>query len=530
MALPKPFSSGAFIFDLTDTADETKLLRLLRQRGVSRTAFSRIWEIVRRNGCEGGKICQSVVLEAEYVDRDYAEGYGQLYGRAFRQFERLCYRLHFFSVRVQPQDFNIPSLSLKKDQKMWGKLKESYLGFSVIRPSCPDTVGRTVILPPKSPEEDSFALARSEYSLSLAGLPLTASGVPFMEQDGMVGACASAAMWMAHMCLYKNRGLPTYSTTEITRLADVSFPSPSRVFPSEGLTVDQVGAGLKRMGHETFMSDFPQTSLETVKHWLYIHIESRIPVILATDNQGEGHAVVIVGHTLGTPNLETPTYEFATGERVYGSHCWASNVLVHDDQRGPYLRATIVSSKRKEPKAALKYLTGGGESQLNILAAIALLPPHVNCDGLRAEGKAIRLLHWLRRRGIINFADKENTRLVVRTFLVTSNEFKEKMDASRGIGGPLILSYRLLHLPRHVWVTEWTTLDLWDRPVGQKRILGEVLVDPTSNPYNLDFLALHAPGILYFMNPDERDATPALRRPLEIPNDISYTPLTRAAS
>ena len=90
MALPKPFSSGTFIFDLTDPADETSLLRLLRQRGVLRNPFNRVWDIARRHGCEQGKICQSVVLEAEYVDRDYAEGYGQLYGRAFRQFERLC--------------------------------------------------------------------------------------------------------------------------------------------------------------------------------------------------------------------------------------------------------------------------------------------------------------------------------------------------------------------------------------------------------------------------------------------------------
>jgi hypothetical protein len=336
------------------------------------------------------------------------------------------------------------------------------------------------------------------------------------------------------MCLYKERGLPTYSTTEITKLADIGFPSPSRVFPSEGLTVDQVGAGLKRMGHETFIRDLSMTPPETLKRWLYIHIESQIATILAVEDEGEGHAVVLVGHGLGTPNLDTPTYKFATGENIYGSHCWASELLVHDDQMGPYLRATIVPLKRKEPKAALKYFPSDLSRRkkgkvLNILAAIVLLPPHVNCDGLRAEAKAIRLLHWLRRHNLTKL-DKGNTNLVVRTFLLSSNEFKEKADTTRSMSEHLIFRYKLLHLPKYVWITEWTTLELWNRPTAEKRILGEVLVDPTSNPYNLDFLSLHTPNMLFFMNPDEREASSALRRPLEIPNDRQYTPLVRPAS
>ncbi|MDP2743822.1 MAG: hypothetical protein Q8P00_02000, partial [Dehalococcoidia bacterium] len=181
--------------------------------------------------------------------------------------------------------------------------------------------------------------------------------------------------------------------------------------------------------------------------------------------------------------------------------------------------------------AALRYSSSSLGRQkkqevFDILAAIVLLPPHVNCDGLRAEAKGIRVLHWLRRHNLI----KQNTNLIVRTFLLASNEFKEKMDTTRGMSESLVFRYRLLHLPKYVWVTEWTTLELWDRPTADKRILGEVLVDPTSNPYNLDFLALHVPNLFYFMNPDERDAQSALRRPLEIGNDKQYTPLVRVAS
>ena len=534
MALPEPFTRGTFLVDLANSRQEAVLRRVLTERNVINTPFNRVWNILRNSGCEGGKNCRFVVLEAEYVDRDYAEGYGQLYGRAFRHFERLCYRLHFFADGIKQEDFDITSLSSEQGKEKRDKLCQCYMGFAVIRPSCPDTVGRTVILPPKSTGRNSFALCRCEYSLNLAGITLKATGVPFMEQDGMVGACASAAMWMAHMCVYKDRGLPTYSTTEITRLADVGFPSPSRVFPSEGLTVDQVGAGLKRMGHETFVRLLSSARPETVRHWIYIHVESCIPTILATEEEGVGHAVVVVGHRLGGANLRRPTYQLTTGDKIYSAHCWSSEILVHDDQRGPYLTSTIVSTRRQEPRASLRYRPSdlveqaGRNPRLDILAAIVLLPPHVNCDGLRAERKAVRLLNWLILDGSINLGKEQ--RLVVRTFLLPSNEFKEKLDASRGMTKPLITKYRYLHLPKYLWMTEWTTLQLWGRPIEQKRILGEVLIDPTSNPNNLDFLAFHVPGKLYFMHPEERDATVGLSRPVDIPNDTSYSPLTRPAS
>jgi hypothetical protein len=176
---------------------------------------NRVWDILCSEGCESGKICRTVILEAEYVDRDYAEGYGQLYGRAFRHFERQCYRLHFFSETLRDVDFHISSLISEEGHNALRKLEECYLGFSVIRPSCPDTIGRTIILPPKSLGKTCFALSRGDYSLNLAGLPLKANGVPFMEQDGMVGACASAAMWIAHRSLSHKPKTLFYSPTEV---------------------------------------------------------------------------------------------------------------------------------------------------------------------------------------------------------------------------------------------------------------------------------------------------------------------------
>jgi hypothetical protein len=105
----------------------------------------------------------------------------------------MCYRLHFFARDFSsPDDLHITSYSREKGRL--DELQSDYQGFCVIHPSQPDTVGRTVIAPPRSPDHNQYLLCRNEYTLNLAGLQLKASGSPFLQQDGMVGACATAAV------------------------------------------------------------------------------------------------------------------------------------------------------------------------------------------------------------------------------------------------------------------------------------------------------------------------------------------------
>ena len=174
------------IYDTTKPRERHSLRHLLQTSGVWNSAAKRLFNILFNIGCDNGLKCQGVVLETQYVDRDYADAYGKLYGRSFHTYRRFPYRLHFFAQPFKSA-FELHIDSLKSDEKFLVSLQNKYLGFAIIRPSEPDTIGRTVILPPRSLNHNCFVLCNDKFALNLAGLPLIAKGCVFMEQDGMVG-------------------------------------------------------------------------------------------------------------------------------------------------------------------------------------------------------------------------------------------------------------------------------------------------------------------------------------------------------
>src|SRR5437667_11595749 len=44
--------------------------------------------------------CKSIVIERQYIDRDYMEDHSVFYARCLSSFENFCQRVHFFSLPV----------------------------------------------------------------------------------------------------------------------------------------------------------------------------------------------------------------------------------------------------------------------------------------------------------------------------------------------------------------------------------------------------------------------------------------------
>ena len=85
----------------------------------------------------------TAVVEMQYIDRDYAEAHARFYSHSFTDYDSRCTRYHFFAAdSITEDDFNPYNES---GDKPWKKLRSSYLGYSVIRPSNPDTVGRSCL-------------------------------------------------------------------------------------------------------------------------------------------------------------------------------------------------------------------------------------------------------------------------------------------------------------------------------------------------------------------------------------------------
>lgn len=239
---------------------------VLRATSLRRKAPRSTIEELLTGRSSGGIANTCVVVEFGYVDRDTNIAYTELHARAFRDYPRRTVRLHLFEKDLDYSDL--------LDE---GAVSASYLGFCVLPMTQPRTVGRTVLAPPKNGGL-AFFPCRERFQANLGGARLEASGTAFIEQDGRVAACATAAIWMSSVMLAGRFGVPPRSTAEITQLAtEYSLPSSGRG-ASPGLDVEQVLWCLNEMGFDPLVH--PLRGDQSSRELMYTYIESGIPLIL----------------------------------------------------------------------------------------------------------------------------------------------------------------------------------------------------------------------------------------------------------
>lgn len=293
---------------------------------------------------EGKKTVGSILLEHEYIDRDFLEDYSRFYVGRFGNDGSRCARLHFFDCDLTHKQMdallagdsdevfaNQPHLKLTLES-----LQEHYLGFMVIKPLTRTFVGKTCLRVSGDTGLGKKKIAK-RYDVNLFGLKLTIDSIAFQEQDKVVAACATTAIWTAL------HGFPGRSVKEIKSCSEITTAAlnfvhgSSNGFPNKELSNKQIQRSLDVEGLRYHNSDFERTDTkpEFFQEYLAAHIDSDLPVILAgtvyglqpdesEDKVKAGHAITAVG------------YDFRDGKK------W---VYVHDDRLGPYARAEMVMLK-----------------------------------------------------------------------------------------------------------------------------------------------------------------------------------------
>jgi hypothetical protein len=271
---------------------------------------------------------KSVLLEPEYIDKDYLEDYNHYYVKCFGNNGFMSARLHFFSQVIDHQ--KMTDYLVTGDLEAVKSIQDSYLGFVVIKPLSKTFIGRTCLKTYASINEANGrkrCLAR-EYKVDLFGIPLSVSTVAFQEQDKVVSACATTAIWSSLHAMYWKGVREIRSCSEITTNALNHINGSSNSFPNRELSNKQILRALdfEKLKHHTVdLLDYSSTDFfNTVK----THIDSKIPLILGVDvysyNNGklvrlDGHAVTIVGYKKSDK----------------------ASIYVHDDRLGPYARANF---------------------------------------------------------------------------------------------------------------------------------------------------------------------------------------------
>lgn len=337
----KPRTAQVWSFD---TVDRTLIIDILSHYSIADEGFVALKPHVDYfvDYCNAIGV-KTIVVEPEYVDRDYLEDYAGYYVRCFADYRSTCSRLHFFNFKFSSQQFS--RCLLGKGLKLKTQMQQpgNYLGFVVIKPLPRTIVGRTCLQ--AYPAEDRRHFVVRDYKVNLYGIELTVHGtLAFQEQDHAAAACATSALWSAFQGTSRvfNHHIP--SPVEITKEALQRFPMTERGLPNSGLTDIQMANGIRSVGLDPIPFNIrPQMideALLTIQDITYAYLKCGIPALLGVRLYGlpdnPGHAVAVTGFSLGFAN---PTSRGKTGFLLKSSRI--DKIYAHDDGIGPFARMAL---------------------------------------------------------------------------------------------------------------------------------------------------------------------------------------------
>jgi hypothetical protein len=280
---------------------------------------------------------RAIVVEPTYVDGDYLDDFASYYVKCFAAYNRLCKRIHFFSEPLD-REFFLKLVTKKLSDAGEHKIRDSYLGFCVARPLPDAIIGRTV-LNTYPHDGRRYYTATKRYSVNLFGCPLGVTSLAFQEQDTVMAACATVALW----CCFQKTGDLFQSTVPtpaaITRAANL-VADDRRPLPSHGLRIEQICNAIKYVGLEPEVIRVSKTL--PLASLLYSYLRFGVPVILVVEVKKQGmHAVALTGYSLrgkilGRDEPIAPKKLLPmVGRRI-------DEFYAHDDQVGPFSSLPIV--------------------------------------------------------------------------------------------------------------------------------------------------------------------------------------------
>jgi hypothetical protein len=377
----------------------------------------------------------SVLVERPYIDADYRSEFAGFYAEVYRELPDRAHRLHFLDNE-----------------------NRRYCGYATIRPILGRPVSRTMLEPPPALAGHVSCLATSKASPY--GAEFKARGFPFISQDYQYGVCAHAAIWMVALYFHLAFGRPRVHLSDIVEAARHPAYGQRRT-PSNGLTHPQMNAALETLGMSAINYVFGQLPEdETAERIACRYLNSRLPVIVL----GSGHARVLVGY--GAEQEEGGLF-----------------FVCHDDARGPYRAIGDPGRGRDEgsPDGHWERLVVPMPGRIYLAGESAEREGGVALGGELAKHRELR--HHL--------AALERGERRLRTYVTTIADYLHRLR-DRGVSTDVQRWHALTGASHWVWVVELQDTAAAAR--GPDCVLGEVIIDTTSDDREPNFLSANLPG------------------------------------
>jgi hypothetical protein len=387
---------------------------------------------------------KAFVVENNYIDYDYTQDHATYYVKCFRDYNKRCKRLHFFDCSLPEEQF-IKVVTGNATKQEEDDLKNSYCGFVVVRPLPEAIIGRTVLRTyPSDGGRRNYTCIR-DYDANVFGLDFSIKSLPFQEQDTVLAACATVALWS---CFHKTAdlfGTPSPSPATITELS-AKIVRQSRPIPSHGLIVEQICSAISTVGLDPEVvqinENVPLVSL------LYGHLRMGLPVLLGAHVEDRGlHAIAVAGYSLTSKQvLSQEGYNKGACPPMIGLRI--DEFYAHDDQIGPFSRLKVgphaVLNNKKFPVTFTgSWFDKTRNQYLKFWPVVAIIPVY---NKIRVTFLDIQV--WVYRLNLLFNIVAPGSALEWDVRLTTVNDYKSSLRDSKP---PNYIDRLLQSHPRFIW-------------------------------------------------------------------------------
>ena len=397
-----------------------------------------------------------VLIEIEYVDKDYRSTYYDYYSKKGRTYRRDCVRLHFFDVSVNPKLNQHGDLVDLEGPDT--RLTDHYFGYVVVRPTIHTTIGRSLLSPQIRLGATGLVIT-AKHSVHLLGYRLEVHGFPWMEQHVDIAVCAHVACWV--VLRHYSQRFPTHaeflmqSITKMAREFD-----PGGLVPSNGLVMAEAERVFQAAGTFPLVVARDDDAWASFYTQLLAYLESGFPLFVGMHNVG--HAVVVVGHAFA--QAPEPTH---ANEPVSQAWRLVDHFNVVDDNELPYVSVPGPSKDRNaaNTRNSVGY-TADGFDQF-----IVALPEKIYYSAAAVEELAPTAASEL-----LGFAPGSH---IFRYFVTTMSRFRHEVRTfASQYSAELIQLIMELPAAQFIWVVEFATADEW----AQHHVSARLILDATAGP------------------------------------------------
>lgn len=365
-----------------------------------------------------------VVIETNYVDKDYRDGYYHYFATKIRPYHRDGIRLSFFDP-----SFNFSQLKAWDD---FNAFLHSYKGFMILRPLIIGTIGRNVIAPDaKTNFVGQYRICVASVRSSCYGIKLKAVGFPHSSQDSELMTCAETTIWS--IMQYFGNKYPEYKPETPFQIIDsLKQFAIERQTPSTGLPYMQVSAALMAQGFGCKV--YSSHNCQNFKELLCCYIESGIPLAIALTGPGYGHAVVGIGRT-----------DIPRGDALKGQPIKVNNKNIFYLNQN--LKEIVVNNDNVPSYQIMDYATPvPSDKSVTISTFIAPLYPKIYMEADMAICYSNFIITYL-----LAHVEDGST---VKTFLTSSRSYRQYIALNPDLDSSNKEELLDMEFPKFVWVTE----------------------------------------------------------------------------